>query len=35
MTDIFFPSSPYNNVAIQSQSEEIRKNIKISSLLAK
>lgn len=35
MTDIFFPTSPYNNVAIQSQSEEIRKNIKISSLLAK
>jgi fructan beta-fructosidase len=31
MTDVFFPSSPYNNVSIQSQSEEIRKNIKISS----
>ena len=34
MTDIFFPSSPYNSVTIQSTNEELRKNIKMSSFLA-
>jgi fructan beta-fructosidase len=34
MTDIFFPSSPYNSVTIQSTNEQLRKNIKMSSFLA-